>query len=394
MYDVIVIGAGPGGTTAARHLAGGGLKTLLLEKEKMPRYKTCGGGVTAKVKRVLDVDFSQTVEDTITTASVAYGKQVRFPVRFRTLAGWSVMRDRFDALLADYAAKAGADVRDASPVKSVVIGQDSVRVAVNGDEYIAKVIVGADGANGMVARAAGLHSERQLAAALEAEMELPAASLEAWRGIWHLDFGAIDFGYAWIFPKAEHLSVGVGSFLRGGKKENLRELLKKYIDSEPTLQNAKHVELHGHTLPIGGKPRQVSKNRVVLVGDAANLVDPFSGEGIYAAIKSGGLAARTILDGMETGDLSFASYTQQIRQEFTRDYRYGYSLGNIFYRFPVPLLRVYAQAKPLHLFTEEIMNADMDYHGLVLKGLSQAPHYLFRKLTQRFSKPDASQMTA
>ena len=105
----------------------------------------------------------------------------------------------------------------------------------------------------------------------------------------------------------------------------------------------------------------------------------------YAAIKSGGLAAKTILNGMQSGDLSFASYTQQIRQEFTRDYGYGYNLGNIFYRFPIPLLRVYAQAKPLHLFTEEIMNADMDYQGLVLKGLSQAPRYLFRKATQRFA---------
>lgn len=385
MYDVIVIGAGPGGTTAARHLARGGLKTLLLEKAKMPRYKTCGGGVTAKVKRVLDVDFSATVEDTITTASVAYGNRVRFPVQFHAPAGWSVMRDRFDALLADYAAKAGAEVRDDSPVKSVEVTEDGVRVCVNGDAYQASAIVGADGANGTVARAAGLHTDRQLAAALEAEMELPDASLDAWRGVWHLDFGAIDFGYAWIFPKAEHLSVGIGSFLRTGKKENMRELLRKYIASEPTLQNAKHVELHGHTLPIGGKPRQVSTKRVVLVGDAANLVDPFSGEGIYAAIKSGGLAAKTILNGFQSGDLSFASYTDQIRQGFTRDYRYGYNLGNIFYRFPIPLLRVYAQAKPLHSFTEEIMNADMDYRALVVKGLSQAPHYLFKKATQRFA---------
>lgn len=382
-FDVIVVGAGPAGTTAARHLARGGIKTLLLEKEKMPRYKPCGGGVTAKVKNVLDVDFSATVEDTIDRASVAYRNEMRIPVQFNAPVGWSVMRDKFDALLAAEAAKAGAEVRDGTPVKSVEIDDEGVRVRVNGDEIRANVIVGADGANGMVARAAGLHQERKLAAALEAEMDLPDESIAHWRGLWHLDFGAVPWGYAWIFPKAEHLSVGIGAFVGAVQKPNLRELLNQFIASEPTLHNAKHVALHGHTLPVGGTLRRVSKKRVLLVGDAANLVDPFSGEGIYAAVKSGKLGAEHIVRGLNEDDLEFAAYTQQIQKEFTRDYGYAAKLSQVFYRIPIPLLKLYAQAKPLHRFTEEIAHADMDYHAVIGKSLKQAPRFFFKKAMQK-----------
>jgi len=390
MYDVIVVGVGPSGTTAARHLARAGLKTLLLEKHKMPRYKPCGGGVTAKVKNVLDIDFSPTVEDTIARASVAYGSRVQFPVQFKHPVGWSVMRDKFDALLAEHAAKAGVEVRDGSPVGSVTLGEDQVRVRVNGEDYRAQVVVGADGANGLVARAAGLYGNRRLAGALEAEMELPDASVAQWRGVWHLDFGAVPWGYAWIFPKAEHLSVGVGAFTHRGVKVNLRELLNRFIGMHPSLQNAKHVALHGHTLPLGGWQRRVTARRVVLVGDSANLVDPFSGEGIYAAIKSGKLAAEHIarqLDAARTtgNELDFESYGAQIQQEFTRDYRYALGLGNVFYRAPASMLQLYAQAKPLHAFTEELARADMDYHALVLKSLGRAPGYFKRKLIEKIT---------
>jgi flavin-dependent dehydrogenase len=123
----------------------------------------------------------------------------------------------------------------------------------------------------------------------------------------------------------------------------------------------------------------MSTKRVVLVGDAANLVDPFSGEGIYAAIKSGRLAAEYIAKGLNTGNLEFSEYTDAVQKEFTSDYHSALRLGKAFYYMPVTLLNVYRRAKPLHRYTEQIVRADMDYQTAILKSLKQAPKYIFKR---------------
>ncbi len=359
-FDVIVVGAGPAGATTARHLARSGLKTLLLEKEKIPRYKPCGGGVTAKVARVLDVDFSPTVEDTIEGLSVAYGWRKRFPVQTGRTLGWCVMRDKFDAVLAEYADKAGAELRDNSPVTRVQLEADGARVQTRREELRAEVVVGADGANGIVARAAGLNKSRRIAAALEAEMDLSSSAVETWRRVWHLDYAAIPGGYGWIFPKAEHLSVGVGTF-RPEARLNLRQVLNRYLASEPTLQSPTKVKLRGHLLPMGGRGAPAHAPRVMLVGDAAALTDPFTGEGIYAAIKSGAIAAEEIARGFASGNFSFANYSRRVHDEFTRDYRYAWALNQLFYRVPRLAVEALARLTVLQEATAAVIESDGAY---------------------------------
>ncbi len=175
IYDVIVVGAGPGGSTTARQLARAGLKTLLLEKEKIPRYKPCGGGITRKVQRLLDFDFSRTIEDTITRLSVADRTE---RIRVESNVGWCVMRDKFDALLAEHAARAGAEVRDGAPVKSIAFDDTGLSVTTRNETLRARIVVGADGVNGIVRRAAKFPVHRRMAVAIEAEMEAPTAALE------------------------------------------------------------------------------------------------------------------------------------------------------------------------------------------------------------------------
>ncbi len=329
-WDAIVVGAGPGGATAARGLARNGLRVLLLEKEKIPRYKPCGGGLTAKVKNILDVDFAPTVQDTITQVSIAYGAE---RMRAQPVTAWCVMRDQFDAMLTEYATCAGATFRDASPVSSVVFDENGAEVTTRGEKLRAQFVVGADGVNGIVRKAAGVGPHKNFSVALEAEMDAPSAAIEEWRGALHMDYSALPWGYAWIFPKAEHLSVGIGTILHTVRGLNIRDALAHYIASEPSLKDARTRFTRGHRIPISRGFGTYHTSRALLVGDAAGVVDPFTGEGIYYAIRSGQIAAEEIAQAWNDGG-NLSRYTERINAEINSDFRTAVWFAEIFYRVP------------------------------------------------------------
>ena len=230
-YDVIVVGAGPAGCTAAYDLARSGAKVALIEKQTLPRHKTCGGGMPMVVREVLELD---TLRDLAPDAFVESETQyMRHTWKFgmpvlaslnpdaadaRNLSLWMVRRSVFDNALAQRAAGAGAELRDGLAVKSVVVEPNgTVRVTAQGShgawEATAGTVIGADGANGIVARSVGLRRERALAIAIEAEVphRWGDGHPELRTDVCHLEYGAVERGYAWVFPKGDHLNVGVGA---------------------------------------------------------------------------------------------------------------------------------------------------------------------------------------
>jgi geranylgeranyl reductase family protein len=285
-YDVVVVGAGPAGAFLAYLLASRGASVALLEKEQLPRYKVCGGGVTKKARQLLDFDISSTFERTPHVGVVTLRQQKTLKVALTEPIAWTVMRDRFDSALVDMAVKRGVKLFEGRQVQSV----EGRSVRVNGEVFHGEVIAGADGVLSRVAHTAGLRTGRQVAAAVECEVEVPAAILERYADSAVFDFGSSPYGYGWIFPKREHLSIGVCTILSKSSAlvAHMDRLLQAYCADGHLLRR------RGHLLPLFIGPEPLVRDRVVLLGDAAGIVDPFTGEGVYYALKSASLAADSI----------------------------------------------------------------------------------------------------
>lgn len=383
-YDVIVIGSGPAGACAAAPLAQAGLRTLILEKENLPRYKPCGGGLTTKVPGIVDFDLGSMAEATISRLYTAWDHRAMVDLQFPQPIAWCIMRDKFDQFLTERAAKAGAVLHTGEPVQALALDDGAPRVKTAQGEYRAEVVVGADGVNSLTARAAGLNEGRTLAGALEVEMEVPAAQRDAWRNTFYFDFGAVSCGYAWIFPKEDHLSVGIGSFASGkllkrrkkGNAPDLRARLARWVDGEPTLRGHRDLLTRGHLLSLGGREAPLQRGRVVLTGDAASLVDPFTGEGIYYAMRSGQIAANVIQEAFRREDLSLAEYTPRVYGEFMRDFTSSLRITRLFYRFPWLCLKVVSLFPEFQGAVTGAVDNSRGYAGFMWKAVRKVGDWL------------------
>ncbi|MBC8139089.1 MAG: geranylgeranyl reductase family protein [Fibrella sp.] len=354
-FDVIVVGAGPGGATTAWKSAEAGLRVLLLDRAaSLPRYKPCGGGIPASLAdHVSGFESPDGFSDlSVTHLRHSWKGKDHVHAEMTRNSGdpaqvWMVQRPHFDAWLVGRAAKAGATVRSGVKVSDVTIEGDLVTVATgDGETITAKHVVGADGAKGIVGARVGLRLGKRWGIAREAE--IPFANGADGNRVHpqlqphtaYLDYGSVQNGYAWIFPKRGFLSVGAGMLLprkpAPSEENNVGQILRRAIDT--MLHSVGMVfpegmdapKIWGHPIPFwtGAEPLATSDNRVLLVGDAAGVVQPMFGEGIQYAIRTGNVAAECLASG------TVNSYTERVRGLFADEFDAALRIGKIFYRTP------------------------------------------------------------
>ena len=217
-------------------------------------------------------------------------------------------------------------------IREVQFLEDSVVVSAALRDYTCSMLVGADGANGSVARFANLQRPRSSAIAVEAEVQVCGKALENRRGCVHYDFGCTPRGYGWVFPKREILSVGVGTFW--GKATNLKASLLAWLDILGLPSSPHMVRMRGHPVPLGGEARVLHGRRVLLTADAAGLAEPMMGEGTYYAVRSAQVAADTIQKVLLDHGTDLSSYSERNNAEMASDLKYAKRLASLPYRFP------------------------------------------------------------
>ena len=322
---MLVVGAGPAGSTAAYRLAEAGASVLLADKAKFPRDKPCGGGLTMRAVKLLPFSVEPVVEDRTTRVRFGLDFTRRFERRLEEPLVLMTQRVRLDAFLAEQAANAGADFRDDARVTGIVVGESGVTAEVDGKKIAANHALLADGANGVSTRAVDLDDGRDYGVALEANVPYGVVSESEFRGLLCLELANVPGGYGWVFPKGDHINVGVGGWEREGPRlrAHLARFCREYGIPEASLESVR-----GYRLPLIHARARVAKGRVALLGDAAGLVYPLSGDGIYEAF----LSAKLATDALLAGDLE--SYDAALRSRLSSQLAAAWGAKVALDRFP------------------------------------------------------------
>lgn len=299
-FDTIVVGGGPAGSAAAHTIAAGGMSVAVVDRAVFPRDKPCGGLLSERSERIFKGIFGQAwgpaIETTANGVVFYHGDRLLSRLDYYGRV-YFTSRSHYDTYLLELAAKRGARILQNAAVSSIDPQNCAVFLA-NHPPLRADFIIGADGVNSRIPKQINCSNRSRRALALGLEIELPRGLLKRPVEAPEIYFGIVKWGYAWVFPKKNSITIGIAGLLKDNRdlKPHFEQFLRQICGYVP------NIEFKGHPIPFGSYLRIPGHRSVLLAGDAAGLVEPVTGEGIAFAMLSGRYAAEAVLQAASGGD--------------------------------------------------------------------------------------------
>ena len=330
-HDVVIVGCGPAGASCAGRASELGLSVVAIDRATFPRSKPCAAGLTQAALALLGEDADRVAHD---AAHVLCIESERVGVRLTARAPFlrTTTRRELDALLVKRARGCGARIECGAAATDVSLGVDSVTVTTRKGSHEGRYLVGADGPRSVVARSLGYPEQRLCGAAYVRAFPPSPSELERFKGTVYFHPAATVRGYGWIFPKRDHLNVGVYSQrpLHSTLLEDLGRYLR-WLGIETWASRGPFAA----PIPTAIRLGALGCGRVLLAGDAAGLADPITGEGISHAMASGRLAAESVAESLRGGskerDDAGEPYVCRVRREIVPSLARARRLGNLLY---------------------------------------------------------------
>ena len=402
-FDVIVAGAGPAGSSAAHALAAAGVHVAILDRATFPRVKACGGGLQHKLLRDIPFDISPVIRNTMRGICFTHCFADRYTRRSTEPIVYGALRSEFDTFLLEAAAAKGARRFDNVAVQDVSERNGAgVDVTTSAGDFRCRVLIGADGANGVVRRHMNPEPAFFNQAGLYVEIpkdEVVPGSYEA--DLMRVDWGTLPSGYAWIFPKDDFINIGVGAPVAIGR--TLRGYLRDFLAREgivhPEQVDGLMRRATGHKLPSYTPRTTLQRGNILVIGDAAGLIEPMTGDGISYGVHSAGLAATAVRRFLGGETSTLAPYAKAVERELVPEIAFSRKLMTLFNTFPRMAHEVFVRNDRVWDAFCRVLRGDASYDifrrrklGLFSFVWHAIDRFTLAYETRRLARPDADEM--